>query len=45
MLELYKQGRLKIDELISRYRPLDEVNQAFEDMKAGTVARSVLVFD
>lgn len=45
ILDLYKQGKIKLDELISRYRPLDEINEAFADMKAGKVARSVLVFD
>ena len=45
LLDLYDQGRLKLDELISRSRPLDEINEAFDDMNAGTVARTVLVFD
>lgn len=45
LLNLYNQGRLKLDELISRSRPLDEINEAFDDMTAGTVARTVLVFD
>ena len=45
LLDLYNQGRLKLDELISRSRPLDELNEAFDDMNAGTVARTVLVFD
>ena len=45
ILDLYKQGKIKLDELISRYRPLDEINEAFADMKGGKVARSVLVFD
>ena len=44
ILELYKQGKIKLDELISRYRPLDEINEAFDDMMQGKVARSVLVF-
>ena len=45
LLDLYDQGKLKLDELISRYRPLDELNEAFDDMTAGTVARTVLVFE
>jgi S-(hydroxymethyl)glutathione dehydrogenase / alcohol dehydrogenase len=44
-LELYQQGRLKFDELVSRRIKLDEINQGFEAMKAGEVARSVIVFD
>ncbi|MCE2438082.1 MAG: Zn-dependent alcohol dehydrogenase [Candidatus Latescibacteria bacterium] len=45
ILDLYRQGKVKLDELISRYRPLDEINEAFEDMLQGKVARTVLVFD
>lgn len=45
ILDLYAQGKIKLDELISRYRPLDEINEAFEDMTQGRVARSVIVFD
>lgn len=44
ILDLYKQGKIKLDELISRYRPLDELNEAFDDMNQGKVARTVLVF-
>ena len=44
-VDFYMEGRLKIDELISRHRPLSEVNEAFEDMKAGGIARTVLMFD
>ena len=44
-LELYRQGRLKLDELVSARRPLTEVNEAFADLKAGSVARTVLVLD
>ena len=43
ILDLYMQGRLKLDELITRTRPLEEVNQAFRDMEDGKVARTVLV--
>jgi Zn-dependent alcohol dehydrogenase len=45
ILDLYRQGKIKIDELISRYRPLDELNEAFDDMNQGKVARTVLVFE
>lgn len=45
ILDLYKQGKIKLDELISRYRPLDEINEAFDDMNQGKVARTVLVFN
>lgn len=44
LLEMHKQGLLKLDEMITRYRPLDEVNEAFADMTAGEAARTVLTF-
>ena len=44
LVDLYKKGELKLDELISREISLDEVNDAFEAMKTGEVARSVIVY-
>ena len=44
LIDLYKKGELKLDELISREISLDEVNDAFEAMKTGEVARSVIVY-
>lgn len=44
-IEFYLQGRLKLDEMVSQRLRLDQVNKAFDDMKQGTVARSVIVFD
>ena len=45
LVELYKKGELKLDELISRTIALDEVNEAFASaMEAGEVARSVISY-
>lgn len=44
LLDLYMQKRLKIDELISRRIRLEDVNDAFEAMEKGEVARSVIVY-
>ena len=44
-IEFYLQGRLKLDEMISRKGRLEDVNEAFRAMKAGEVARTVLTFD
>ena len=44
-IEFYLQGRLKLDEMITTRRPLEEVNEAFAAMKAGEVARTVLMFE
>ena len=43
-VELYKQGRLNLDDLISKRIRLEGVNDAFEDLKKGEVARSVIEF-
>lgn len=45
LVELYMQGRLNLDDLVSRRIRLDEINAGFEAMKSGEVARSVIVFD
>jgi S-(hydroxymethyl)glutathione dehydrogenase/alcohol dehydrogenase len=44
-IELYMQGRLKLDEMITRRMKLEDVNEAFRAMKAGEVSRSVLMLD
>jgi S-(hydroxymethyl)glutathione dehydrogenase/alcohol dehydrogenase len=44
-LELYRQGRLHLDEMISARRPLSDINDAFRAMTAGEVARTVLTFN
>jgi S-(hydroxymethyl)glutathione dehydrogenase/alcohol dehydrogenase len=44
LVELYKKGELKLDELISRRIGLEDVNAAFDAMKAGEVARSVIEY-
>jgi len=43
-IELYRQGRLKLDEMITRRGKLEDVNEFFRAMKAGEVARSVMMF-
>jgi S-(hydroxymethyl)glutathione dehydrogenase/alcohol dehydrogenase len=45
LLDLYMVGKLKLDELVSRTYPLEGINDAFEAMKNGEVARSVIAFD
>jgi S-(hydroxymethyl)glutathione dehydrogenase/alcohol dehydrogenase len=44
-LEFYRQGRLDLDSMISRRGRLADINDAFRAMKAGEVARTVLMFD
>jgi S-(hydroxymethyl)glutathione dehydrogenase/alcohol dehydrogenase len=42
IVDLYMEGKVKIDDLITRRYPLDEINEAFRAMEAGEVARSIL---
>ena len=43
-VDLHLQGRFPLDKFVSERIGLDEVEQAFETMKAGDVLRSVVVF-
>jgi S-(hydroxymethyl)glutathione dehydrogenase / alcohol dehydrogenase len=43
-VDFYMQGRLKLDEMITRRLQLEDVNEAFRAMNAGEVVRSVLMF-
>ena len=42
LVALYKDGTLKLDELVSRRIGLEGINDAFRSMEAGEVARSVV---
>lgn len=42
MFSLYKAGKLQLDELVTRVYPLEQVNEAFDALGRGEVARSVL---
>jgi S-(hydroxymethyl)glutathione dehydrogenase / alcohol dehydrogenase len=44
-IDYYLQGRLNLDDMISRRGKLEDVNEAFRAMKAGEVARTVLMFE
>jgi S-(hydroxymethyl)glutathione dehydrogenase/alcohol dehydrogenase len=44
-IDYYLQGRLNLDDMISRRAKLEDVNEAFRAMKAGEVARTVLMFE
>jgi S-(hydroxymethyl)glutathione dehydrogenase/alcohol dehydrogenase len=43
-VDLYLSGRLKLDELVSNRIGLDQINEGFEAMRRGEVARSVIAF-
>jgi Zn-dependent alcohol dehydrogenase len=44
LLTLYKAGRLKLDELVTKRYTLDDINQAYLDMRSGVNIRGVVDF-
>lgn len=42
-IDLYLDGTLTVDHLVGSLRPLDEADQALDDLRAGRVLRSVLM--
>ena len=45
LVELYLDGRLKLDQLVSRTYKLEEINEGFKALTSGQVARGVVVFN
>jgi NDMA-dependent alcohol dehydrogenase len=45
LLDLYRAGGLKLDELITRRYTLDEINDGYDAMRNGTNIRGVIVYD
>jgi S-(hydroxymethyl)glutathione dehydrogenase/alcohol dehydrogenase len=43
VIDLYRAGRLKLDELITRTYGLDQFEQALRDLEAGELARGVVI--
>ncbi len=44
MVDLWRQGRLKLDELVSGRWSLDQINEAIADTNSGAARRNVIVF-
>ncbi|HET7142146.1 MAG TPA: Zn-dependent alcohol dehydrogenase [Candidatus Limnocylindria bacterium] len=44
-VDLYQQGRLKLDQLISNRYPLEGINEAIESMESGRALRNVIMLD
>ena len=44
ILDLYMEGKLLLDELVTNTYSLEDVNQGYEDMRNGTNVRGVVVF-
>ena len=44
ILSMYREGKLKLDELITTTYKLEDINQGYEDMKAGKNLRGLIVY-
>jgi Zn-dependent alcohol dehydrogenase len=44
LIDLYQAGKLKLDELVTRTYPMEEINEAYAALERGEVARSVVTF-
>jgi NDMA-dependent alcohol dehydrogenase len=44
LIELYGAGKLKLDELLTRSYPIEQINEAYAALERGEVARSVVTF-
>ncbi|MEM7113046.1 MAG: Zn-dependent alcohol dehydrogenase [Chloroflexota bacterium] len=44
LVELYQNGRLKLDELVTKRYPLEAINEAVAAVKRGEALRNVIVF-
>lgn len=45
LLDLYRAGKLNLDEMVSQTYSIDEAVTAFKDLEAGVNARGVIVYD
>jgi Zn-dependent alcohol dehydrogenase len=45
MLSLYQQGRLRLDELITHRNSLGQINEGYEDVRAGANIRGVIMHE
>lgn len=43
LLELYRTGRLPLEQLLGATYPLESVGQAYDELRAGTVGRAIVV--
>ena len=44
LMNLYQAGKLKLDELLTRTYPFEQINEAYEALERGEVARSVVLY-
>ena len=44
LMDLYQAGKLKLDELLTRTYPFEQINEAYAALENGEVARTVVLF-
>ena len=45
LLNLYREGQLDLDGLVTKTYTLDQVNDGYDDMRAGNNIRGVMIYD
>lgn len=45
IIELYKSGKLMLDEMVTKTYKLEDLSKAFKDMLAGRIAKGVIIFE
>jgi S-(hydroxymethyl)glutathione dehydrogenase/alcohol dehydrogenase len=44
LINLYRAGKLKLDELLTRRYPFAQINEAYAALERGEVLRSIVTF-
>jgi S-(hydroxymethyl)glutathione dehydrogenase/alcohol dehydrogenase len=44
LINLYRAGKLKLDELLTRTYPFSQINEAYEALERGEGLRSIVTF-
>jgi S-(hydroxymethyl)glutathione dehydrogenase/alcohol dehydrogenase len=45
LLRLYQEGKLKLDELVTRTYPLTDINEGYQDMRHGNNVRGMVMYN
>ncbi|MCP4226444.1 MAG: NDMA-dependent alcohol dehydrogenase [Actinomycetia bacterium] len=45
MLDMYRSGQLRLDEIVTKRYTLDQINEGYRDLHAGTNMRGIIVYD
>ncbi len=44
LLRMYQEGKLKLDELVTKTYPIEDINQGYQDMRDGKNIRGMLIY-